>query len=209
MNLPVTNKKPNRPRVTPAAGGAGGTRDARTSGSGSGLRSRAQSAEHNLDDLEPLDAPPPAARLAPELEERIFQLVTAVGEEEGRTVPPSWVAVTDAAKRAGYVRETGLRLYLTQHGRLWLASRASRNAPGQGGGSGTLTYTMTKIDPVARLALKDVARETGVPMQEALGHIVSEIHENRDALTSVARKAGFDHPWEAIRVLLKAAGVKR
>jgi hypothetical protein len=68
---------------------------------------------------------------------------------------------------------------------------------------------MTKIDPVARLALKDLGRETGVPMQEALGFIVSEIHANRDALTRAARSAGLEHPWEAIRVLLKAAGVKR
>lgn len=165
--------------------------------SDSGMRSK-------FSDLPPLDGLANTKKaIDPELEEHIFALVTAVGENEGMTYPPAWTPIADAAKRLGYLRESNLQLFLKDHGRQWLTARAQPRS-GELGGSGTVVYTMTKIDPKSRLRLKDLAHDTGVPMQEALGMIISAIHENRDELTRAARAAGEEHPWEAISALLRA-----
>lgn len=145
--------------------------------------------------LPSLDAPV-VPQHDPELEARIFALVTAVAEDDGRTYPPEWSQVADAAKRRRYLKERGLRLYLMDHGKQWLSSRAEP--------VGGRHYTMTKINPATRLALKDLSRDTGVPMQEAIGHIISAVHEHRAELTSLAFKAGEKYPWEAIGVLLRS-----
>jgi hypothetical protein len=131
-----------------------------------------------------------------ELDQRIFALVTAVSENDGMGLPPEWLIVADAAKRRGYLNEHNLRLYLADLGRQWLALRS---APA----NGPKTYTMTKIDPQTRMALKDISRESRLPMQEAITHIVDAVHANRDALTRLARKHGRTYPWEAIRHLVK------
>lgn len=124
-----------------------------------------------------------------EIDQSVFALVTAVHEEDGRSYPPEWAAAADAAKRRNYLSEVGLRLYMTKHGEEWLAQR---------GGDGAKWYTMTKISKRARLALKDLAHETGVPMQEALSELVEAMYQNRDALTRAAHRSGLTHPWEAI-----------
>jgi hypothetical protein len=36
-----------------------------------------------------------------------------------------------------------------------------------------------------------------------LGYLIDAVDESRDALTRIARKHGADHPWEAIRFLVK------
>lgn len=130
-----------------------------------------------------------------ELEQKLIALVTAVSNNDGMTFPPEWLTVADAAKRRGLLNETNLRLFLTDTGRQWLAIA---DAP-----AGPRVYTMTKIDPHTRLALKDLARETGMPMQEAITHIVDAVHANRDALTRAARAQGLTYPWEAIGKLVK------
>jgi len=145
--------------------------------------------------LPPLDSQPAARASDPELEQRLFMIVTAVAEEEGLTYPPEWAAVVDAAKRRGFVHEKGLHLYLASGGRQWLASRASP--------SGGRAWEMTKISLHHRLLLKALARETGVNMQTAIGDVISAVYENRDALTRVARRVGAEHPWEAIGVLVR------
>lgn len=144
--------------------------------------------------LPALDVPTQPA-VDPELENRIFALVTAVEREEGMTYPPEWSAVVYAAKARGYVIETGLKLALSAHGKQWLAARAH---PTKG-----KEYTMTKIDPSTRLALKDMAHEVKVPMQEVIGLIIEAVHRDRDALTRIARSQGLTYPWEAIHYLVK------
>lgn len=143
---------------------------------------------------------PPLAGAEPkpdaELDQRVFMLVTAVSENDGMVYTPEWATVADAAKRRGYLEEHGLRLYMRKHGEQWLESRSKpRGAPG--------AYTMTKCTPLAKLHLKDLAHDTGVPMQDAIGDIIAAIHDRRDALTRLARKHGATHPWEAIRFLVK------
>lgn len=131
-----------------------------------------------------------------ELEHKVFTLVTAVSENDGMVYTPEWALVADAAKRRGYLEEHGLKLFLKKHGAQWLEARAKpRNAPD--------TLTMTKLTPHAKLQLKDIAHDTGVPMQLAIGDIIAAIHDRRDALTKLARKHGAEHPWEAIRFLVK------
>lgn len=145
------------------------------------------------------DEPPltkPDLKLDAELELKIFTLVTAVSESDGLVYTPEWATVADAAKRRGYLEEHGLRLYMRKHGEQWLASRAQPRAAAD-------TYTMTKCSPHAKLQLKDLAHDTGVPMQDAIGDIISAIHDRRDVLTRIARKHGASHPWEAIRFLVK------
>jgi hypothetical protein len=146
----------------------------------------------------PFRAALPASNSAPkedrELEEKIFTLVTAVAQTDGMTYPPEWAAVAHVAKARGYLNELGLALHLAELGKQWLAQRAA--APSSG-------YTMTKIDPRARLALKELGRDTGVTMQEALGEIVEAVHANRDALTRIARAHGLTNPWEAIGKLAR------
>lgn len=148
-------------------------------------------------DLPPL-SPSPKTQRDPELETRVFMLVTAVAENDGMTYPPEWAPVVDAAKRRGFVHEKGLRLFLGTGGRQWLASRA---AP-----SGGRQYEMTKIRLVDRLALKALSLETGVNMQEVIGHVIQAVHDNRDELTRYARRHGMDHPWEAIGALVRDRG---
>jgi hypothetical protein len=111
--------------------------------------------------------------------------------------PPEWATVVHAAKGHGWLNEKGLQLFLSEHGRQWLTLRT--------GPSPSLAnkYSMTKIAPQTRLALKDLAHDTGVPMQEAIGHVIMAIHENRDALTRTARANGLTYPWEAIGRLVK------
>jgi hypothetical protein len=138
----------------------------------------------------------PAIALDAELEGRVYALVLRVEEEDGLTLPPeqSWILAADAAKRAGYLKETGFRLYLTKHGEQWLESRSKLASK---------EFTYTKIREAARLQLKDLARETGVTMQDAIGDLISAVHTHRDALTRIARKNGAEHPWEALRYLTK------
>jgi hypothetical protein len=126
----------------------------------------------------------------------VYALVLRVEEEDGLTLPPeqSWILAADAAKRAGYLSEKGFRLYLTKHGEQWLESRAKPPSK---------DFTYTKIREASRLQLKDLSRETGVLMQDAIGELISAVHANRDALTRVARKHGEQHPWEALRYLVK------
>jgi hypothetical protein len=143
--------------------------------------------------LPALDAPAPTTD--PAMEERVFALLTAVEQEDGRTYPPEWAPVAYEAKRRGYVTETSLRLHLSAHGKQWLdAARAPTKEK---------AYTMTKIDPSTRLALKDLSHEVKVPMQEVIGHIIDAVHANRDALTRIARRHGDVYPWEAIARLVK------
>jgi hypothetical protein len=146
--------------------------------------------------LPPLAAPP-AAKHDPELETRLFMIVTAVSENEGMTYPPEWAGVVDAAKRRQWLAEKGLHLHLTTHGRQWLATRAG---PSKG-----RSYEMTKIRLHDRLKLKDLSRDTSTPMQEVIGHVIGAIHEHRDELTRVARSAGEEHPWEGVRALIRGA----
>jgi hypothetical protein len=143
----------------------------------------------------PLDATTPAKE-DPELEQRVFMLVTKLQEEDGFALPADmkWIAAADAAKRRGYIEEKGLKLFLREMGKQWLETRAEPNARG---------YEFTKISKADRFLLKQLARETGVPMQEAIGHIMRAIHHHRDELTKIARRAGYDHPWEGIEVLAR------
>jgi hypothetical protein len=158
--------------------------------SGSGTRRRSSQPA-----LPPLD-PPKAAAHDPELETRLFMIVTAVSQNEGMSYPPEWAAVVDAAKRRGWLAERALSLHLTTHGRQWLATRA---AP-----TDRRAYEMTKITLHARLQLKDLAHDTGTPMQEVIGHVIGAIHEHRDELTRAARRHGLDHPWEGVGALVRA-----
>lgn len=158
---------------------------ARAPGVGSGARRRAEP-------LPPLA--PPAAKQDPAYEQELFELVTAVKERDGLTYPPAWAVHVDHAKRRSLIREQNLKLYLTDHGRLWL-NRAEPPPPN------ARTYEMTKIRADERFLLKEMAKETGVPMQEAIGHIVSIMYEHRDALTRVAVQHGERYPWDAIRWL--------
>lgn len=160
---------------------------------------RSTSAESGLRpsfDLPPLDASAPTTspKPDPELESRVFALVTAVAREDGRGYPPEWATVVDATKRRGFLTERGFKLYLTDHGRQWLRVRAE---PGSG-----RKFEMTKITLATRLELKELAHSTGVPMQEVIGHVIGAVYEHRDALTRVALAHGAQHPWEAIRLLL-------
>lgn len=138
----------------------------------------------------------PALALDPELETRVFALVTRVADNDGLVLPPEpqWVLAADAAKRLGYLSEKSFRLHLTNHGEQWLSSRAQ---------SSEKEWTYTKIRPRERLLLKAIGRETGVDMQEALCLIVQAVYENRDGLMKAARKHGADHPWEALRYLVR------
>lgn len=130
-----------------------------------------------------------------ELERRIFTLVTAVSENDGMVYTPEWATVVDAAKRKGYVEEHALRLFLRKHGQQWLDSFRAKSDRGK--------RTMQKLSPQANLRLKDLAHATGVPMNEVLGYLIDAIEEHRDALTRIARKNGAEHPWEAIRFLVR------
>jgi hypothetical protein len=144
----------------------------------------------------PIAAP---AKLSPEDEARIHQLVLAVETEDGMVNPPEWVFVADQAKRRGYVREHGLRLFLTDLGRQWLRSK---EAPGVTKSA----YTMTKISKAALLELKTISHETGIDMQEAIGLILGAIHDNRELLSRYSRRHGGEgHPWEAVAMLIRAA----
>lgn len=135
--------------------------------------------------------------LDPALEDRVFDLLTAVQQNDGMSYPPEWAVVAHAAKAQGWLNEKGLCLYLTEHGTQRLANRGGVSVIGD------KKYTMTKIDPLTRLALKDIARESKVPMQEAIGYIVQALHAHRDALTRVARANGDTYPWEALARLTK------
>lgn len=145
------------------------------------------------------DEPPLAGGTAPkadaELERRVFTLVTAVSQNDGMVYTPEWATVVDAAKRRGYVEEHALQLFLRKHGEQWLESFRAKPDRGK--------RTMQKLSPQANLRLKDLAHATGVPMNEILGYLIDAIDENREALTRVARKHGAEHPWEAIRFLVK------
>jgi len=134
-----------------------------------------------------------------DIDDRIFALATAVAQDDGRGYPPEWAAVADAAKRRGYLNEVAFKLYLTKHGEEWLAQRAG----GYSGSVEAMTMTMTKITKHARLALKDMARETDVSMQDVLSHVIDTVYDNRDELTRIARKNGARYPWEAIAKLVK------
>ncbi len=167
-----------------------------------------------FDDAAPESAPPAwrgrAARSAapapdessdPMLDENVFALVTAVAASDGMLYGPKWAEVAHEAKRRGYLNENSLRLFITNHGRQYLSVRAQPR--------GTGGHTMVKLDPAARLQLRDLRHDTGVLMQEAIGHILSTVHEHRDELTRVARSAGRDYPWEAIEVMLRERRAKR
>lgn len=147
----------------------------------------------------PVPDEPPIAGAEPkadaELERKVFKLVTAVAENDGMVYTPEWANVADAAKRRGYLEEHALRLYIRKHGEQWLESFRAKPDRGR--------LTMQKLSPAANLRLKDLAKATGVPMREVLGHLIDAIDERRDALTRVARKHGAEHPWEAIRFLVK------
>jgi hypothetical protein len=127
----------------------------------------------------------------------MFTLLTLVEREPGFVYPPSWAEVAHVAKQRGYLQENALRLYLTNHGAQLLQMRAKPN-------DSVARYTMTKVDRVTRLALKDLSHDTGVPMQEAIAHVIQTVHRHRDALTRAARAARMDHPWEGISALLNA-----
>jgi hypothetical protein len=144
-------------------------------------------------------APVPAAgatKLDPEVEGRVYALVRRVADDDGMTLPPEWLVEADHAKRRGYLNENNLRLFITLHGRQWIASKDS-TAQRRG-------HTMQKLSPGANLQLKDLAHDTGVPMKELVGHLIGVVHENRDRLTRYARKHGADHPWEAIPIMIAA-----
>ncbi len=149
-------------------------------------------------ELPPLDAPR-AAQTDPELETRLFKLVTAVQQREGMEYPPAWLDVVHAAKVRGYVEERGLKLYLRKHGEQFLSDRGGEETAR----GGRAAASMTPMYKHTRLLLKDLAREQGVSMLDALTDIIAVIHENRDALTRAAQRAGADHPWEAVRTLLR------
>jgi hypothetical protein len=163
------------------------TRATRSVSEPSGSGTRRRSSQPKL--------PAPAAAHDPELETRLFMLVTAVAQDEGMSYDPTWAAVVHAAKLRGYVREKSLRLYLASGGRQWLASRAASH--------GGREFEMTKIRLNDRLKLKALALETGVSMQETIGHVIGAIHEHRDELTRIARRAGMEHPWEAVGELVR------
>lgn len=132
-------------------------------------------------------------------ERRVFALVTQVAKEgDGCVCPADWALIAHEAKRRGYLREHGkCRLYLTDHGRQWLSMRA-------GPAPRSRAYEMIKISLPARVLLKDLSHDTGVTMQETVGAILAAIHENRDALTRLAREHGLTYPWEAIAVLVRS-----
>lgn len=137
--------------------------------------------------------PPKAPTQNTPSESRIYALVLAVAKDEGRETDPAWLVETDQAKRRGYLREERLRLYLTPHGRQWLAIQE----PGARRG-----YTMQKLDHEANLQLRDLSHDTGVTMREVIGLTVGCMHANRDRLTRYARAHGGEHPWDAIAPLL-------
>ena len=144
------------------------------------------------------DEPPLAgadAKSDAKLERQIFILVTAVSNQDGLPLRPEWAIVADAAKRRGYLEEHSLRLYMRKHGEQWLDSFRAKPDRGK--------RTMQKLSPEANLRLKDLAKATGVPMNEILGYLIDAVDESRDALTRIARKHGAEHPWEAIRFLVK------
>lgn len=144
-------------------------------------------------------AEPLPAQLDPETEGRVYALVRRVAEQDGLVIPPEWVLEADQAKRRGYLNENNLRLFMTLHGRQWIASKdesPKRRGP-----------TMQKLSPKANLQLKDLSNDTGVPMKEVVSDLIGAVHENRDRLTRYARKHGAEHPWEAIPHLLAAARV--
>jgi hypothetical protein len=140
-------------------------------------------------------APPP--KQAPDAAEQVFDLVLAVQEAgDGFAYPPEWAKIAHAAKAEGLLTERGLRLYLSEMGKQWLTQRAAPPDTGK-------EYTQTKVTPQTRYALKTIAREAGVPMQEVIGHIIDTVFENRDSLTRAARAQGLTYPWEAIGKLAK------
>jgi hypothetical protein len=142
------------------------------------------------------DEPPLAGADAnAKFERQVFTLVNAVSENDGMVYTPEWATVAHAAKTRGYLEEQGLRLYLRKHGEQWLDSFRAKTDRGK--------RTMQKLSPAANLRLKDLAKATGVPMNEVLGHLIDAVDESRDALTRIARKHGAEHPWEAIRFLVK------
>ncbi len=142
----------------------------------------------------PVALPLPAARSAkldPEAEARIHVLVSLIAKEDGREMPPEWVFIAHQAKQRGYLREQALRLYITNHGKQWLRAEDESG------------HTMVKCTPAAKLALKDLARVTNTPMQDAIGELVHAMYEHNEALTRFARRHGGEHPWDAIPALLK------
>lgn len=170
MNAPKRRPSARRAAVEIEPGGSGS----------SGTRKRAEDAEAKADDAD------------------VFALLTKLADEgDGLVLPPGkWVQVADAAKRAGYIEEHGLRLYLKKRGQQELASRAAPAVAAKG-------RDMTLIFPADKLTLKDLSHEVGVPMRETLGHIVQALYEHRDELTRIARAARLEYPWEAIGVLVK------
>ncbi len=170
-----TRKKPvDQPEQRESSGSGSGTRPARRAGRPEG----------------------PALALDPELDGRMYALVMRVADEGEITLPPDpqWILAADAAKRAGYLVEKGFRLSITKHGEQWLESRAKPAGK---------EFTYTKIREHSRLQLKDLARDTGVPMQDTIGELIGAFHAHRDELTRIARKHGAEHPWEALRFLVK------
>lgn len=151
----------------------------------------------------PAESEPPTTSHDPELEARVFMLLTKLEQEgDGMVLPPGpWVEIADLAKRRGFINEHALRLYFTLRGRQELESRAQPRPDPK-------ARDMTLIWPRDKLVLKDLAHETGVTMREALGGVVGIVYENRDALTRLARGAGLEHPWEGIGVLLKGLARK-
>jgi hypothetical protein len=166
------------------------TRPAKDDASSSGFRAAARLP---APDEPPLVGAQPKADA--ELERRVFTLVTAVSQDDGMVYTPEWAAVADVAKRRGYLEEHALRLYVRKHGEQWLESFRAKPTSAR--------LTMQKLSPASNLRLKDLARATGVPMREVLGHLIDAIDERRDELTRVARKHGAEYPWEAIRFLVK------
>jgi hypothetical protein len=167
----------------------------RTRGSGAHTSSPSHGSGQRKRQLPPLEPPATEAKLDPALELQLFELVTAVASAEPFAYPPSWAVVVDAAKRRGYVKESALKLTLADHGRLWLQERAAPPPNAR-------TYEMTKITAKARLLLKDLARETRVPMQDAIGEIIKAVYDARIELNRVALRHGESTPWDAIRHLV-------
>lgn len=129
----------------------------------------------------------------------LYRLLRAVQSGDIVELPPAWVLVADAAKRAGYVREYRMQLQLTKHGQTWLALRDGKAAD----------FTLTKIRPEGKHALKRLAIASGVPMQDVIGEISTVLADEHDRLASFALKKGLRRPWDAIPALLDVARVKK
>jgi hypothetical protein len=129
---------------------------------------------------------------------QIAKLVIQVSRKPGMKYPAKRVPLVDAAKRLSYVREDSqMGLHLTEHGRLWLLDQVP----------GPEDRTFTKILPSERLLLKDLSRDTGVPMQEVIGLVLRAVHDNRDSLATAAREASSSasrwYPWDGIYALAR------